>query len=109
MFDWISGKKEADHLHLSEEARQRLKDIARVLQREQSAEGQEISAAAVLEQLLLGKLSLVSEGAGEHLCLTPDEIRYAQQPFGAEPPPALAHGALLSQRGRGPRHRPSLQ
>lgn len=78
MFDWISGKKDNGEFHLSDEAREQLRHIAQSLNHSQSGDPA-LSAEAVLEQLLCGNLSLVSQSAKGKISLAADEIKYHPQ------------------------------
>jgi hypothetical protein len=84
MFDWISGKKDAGQFRLSDKARERLQHITQNLNQAQDKEESELSPEAVLEQLLHGVLSLVSQTAKGQIFLAPNEVTY--QPLDAVPP-----------------------
>jgi hypothetical protein len=90
MFDWISGKKDPDSLTLTVETRQRLDAMAQILARHPQAGGT-MTPAIVLEKLLSGEISLVSDNAKTHLALTAEgfsplgDLTAAPEPAAPEP------------------------
>jgi len=76
MFDWISGKKDADQLRVSDAAHERLQHIAQRLNDTQADNDSELSPEGVLEQLLNGDLSLFNQTAKGQISLAPNEVTY---------------------------------
>lgn len=98
MFDWISGKKDAGQLTLSEETRKRLEDLAQSLNQAASEDGEPASAESVLDQLLRGELSLVSAKAQRKIALTNEGYQYRDQTFSPPTTEKTAESSALANQ-----------